>query len=102
MAYGWKIGSSLTAILARKLLHTESMQALRLVMLLVALAVGYLLFFSTQPKLSDLPPADLTQNGKTAQTASNAPAHNQYKEAMDRAHSAADAMTAQRKEADSD
>lgn len=77
------------------------MQALRIVMLLVALTIGYLLFFSTQPRSADLPPADLTKPEGTAQTVSpSQPMHSQYKEAMDRAHAAADAMQAQRKEAD--
>ena len=74
------------------------MQMLRIVMLLVALAFGYVLFFGTQPKPTDLPP-DLTRPGQAATT--DLPAHHQYKEAMDRANASAKAMQDERKEADS-
>ena len=76
------------------------MQALRIVMLLVVLAVGYLLFFRSQPKASDLPPkeaaASVAPGAKPAATP-----RTQYKEAMDRAHAAAQQMKDGRAEADS-
>ena len=78
------------------------MQSLRIVMLLVTLAVGYLLFFHSQPQPSTLPP-DLTKPDNTAAVADpNNPApRTQYKEAMNRAQAVAKQMQDQRKEADS-
>ncbi len=70
------------------------MQALRILMLLVALGLGYVLFFSTQPRQ-----ADISLDPSKPATASTA--HSQYKEAMNKAQAAAQAMRAERKEADS-
>ena len=75
------------------------MQMLRVLMLLVALAVGYILFFRSQPEKSDLSP-DLTRpDGTVAATVGPTP-RTQYKEAMDRAHAVAKQMQDERKEAD--
>ena len=71
--------------LACNLLCLEGMQALRLVMLLAAVPVCYLLFFHSQP----------------AGNASAPAAHSQYKREMDQAHAAAKQMQAQKAEADS-
>lgn len=75
---------------------------LRILMLLVALAIGYLLFFNSQPKPADLPP-DLTKPDAPATTTAAGPdaARTQYKEAMNRAQAVAKQMQAERKEADS-
>lgn len=62
------------------------MPALRIVMLLAAVPVCYLLFFHSQPA------------GKTNATPE---AHSQYKRDMDQAHEAAKQMQGQRAEADS-
>ncbi len=75
------------------------MQALRVVMLLVTVAVCYLLFFHSQPTVEVIP-TDPAVPGVVA-AASPATAHSQYKEAMNRAHAAAKSMQAERKEADS-
>ena len=75
------------------------MPALRIVMLLVTVAVCYLLFFHSQPKLDVIavdPPAPGIATAGTPATA-----HSQYKEATDRAHAAAKSMQDERKEADS-
>lgn len=68
-------------------------------MLLVTVAVCYLLFFYSQPKVDviavDPPVPGVATNGHPAT------AHSQYKEAMDRAHAAAKSMQDERKEADS-
>ena len=74
------------------------MMALRLVMLMVAVALIYAMFMKTQTKTEELPP-DLVQSSPAA-VGHHAPqtTHDQYKEAMDRAHAAADAMKAQHKE----
>ena len=70
-------------------------------MLLVTLAVGYVLFFHSQPQPSELPP-DLTKPvGTTAATADSPAPRTQYKEAMNRAHAVAKQMQDERKEADS-
>lgn len=74
------------------------MQALRLLMLVVVLALAYLLMFRPQNKTVDELPPDLAQPQAAT---SRAPAHSQYKEAMDRAHAAAKQMQDQRAEADS-
>ena len=77
------------------------MQALRILMLLVTLAVGYVLFFHSQPSPSALPP-DLSKPDGTTTAANDSPApRTQYKEAMNRAHAVAKQMQAERKEADS-
>ena len=78
------------------------MQMLRILMLLVALAIGYLLFFNSQSKPTDLPP-DLTRPAApgTFTAAHPAAARTQYKEAMNRAQAVANQMQAERKEADS-
>lgn len=68
-------------------------------MLLVTVAVCYLLFFYSQPKLEVIP-TDPLQPGAVA-AGSPATVHSQYKEAMDRAHVAAKSMQDERKEADS-
>lgn len=79
------------------------MQMLRIMALLVALTLGYVLFFRSQTPRTDLPP-DLARPGLTT-TQTDIPAqgtaHDQYKEAMDRAQAAAKAMQDERKEADS-
>ena len=77
------------------------MMALRLVMLMVAVALIYAMFLKTQTKPEELPP-ELVQASPTAVTTpASQRAHDPYKEAMDRAHAAADAMKAQHKDADS-
>ena len=77
------------------------MQMLRILMLLVALAVGYFLFFRSQPQPSDLPP-DLTKpDGTVAAVGSSPTPRTQYKEAMNRAQAVAKQMQDERKEADS-
>lgn len=75
------------------------MQALRLLMLVVVVALAYLLMLRPQTKTTDLPP-DLTQPPTAAATGTPS-AHSQYKEAMDRAHAAAKQMQAQHADADS-
>ena len=73
--------------MACELLPLVDMQALRLVMLLAAVPVCYLLFFhSSQPV------------GNAAPTPE---AHSQYKRDMDQARDAAKQMQAQKAEADS-
>ncbi len=76
------------------------MMALRLVMLLVAVALIYAMFLKTQTKPDELPP-ELVQSSPAAVSPASRQAHDPYKEAMDRAHAAADAMKAQHKDADS-
>ena len=76
------------------------MQALRILMLLVTLAVGYVLFFHSQPQPSSLPP-DLTRPDGTAAATTGPTPRTQYKEAMNRAQAVAKQMQDQRKEADS-
>ena len=72
--------------MACNLLLFDGMSALRLVMLLAALPVCYLLFFRSPP----------------AAAPSSAPeAHSQYKRDMDQARDAAKQMQAQKAEADS-
>ncbi len=78
------------------------MQALRVVMLLVTVAICYLLFFHSQKtanQTADPLTADLAVVGTPS--ASPASAQTQYKEDMDRAHAAAKSMQDERKEADS-
>ena len=72
------------------------MITLRILMLLAAVAICYLLFLHVSPTLAPTPAAgtDLPD------TAAVQP-HSQYKQAMDKAHAAARQMQAQRKEADS-
>ena len=72
------------------------MMALRLVMLLVAVALIYAMFLKTQTKPEELPP-ELVPSSPAAVHAPQR-AHDPYKEAMDRAHAAADAMQAQHKQ----
>lgn len=75
------------------------MQALRVMMLMVALAFGYVLFFSTQSKQADVS----IDPSKPAAVVSKDPAvQDQYKQAMNRAQAAAKAMQAERREADAD
>ena len=76
------------------------MQALRILMLLVTLAVGYLLFFHSQPQPSSLTP-DLTKPDGTAAVTAGPTPRTQYKEAMNRAQAVAKQMQDERKEADS-
>ncbi len=80
-----------------------SMQALRVVMLLVTVAVCYLLFFHSQPTVEVIPTDPASSEGAVAGQHAGSPAtvHTQYKEAMNRAHAAAKAMQDERKEADS-
>ena len=69
-------------------------------MLLVTLAIGYVLFFHSQPQPSALPP-DLTKpDGTVAATVGPTP-RTQYKEAMNRAQAVAKQIQDERKEADS-
>lgn len=77
------------------------MQALRILMLLVTLAVGYVLFFHSQPQSSTLPP-DLTKPDGTVTATVGPTPRTEYKEAMNRAQAVAKQMQAERKEADSD
>ena len=77
------------------------MQALRILMLLVSLAVGYVLFFHSQPQPSSLPP-DLTKPDGAVAVAVGPTPRTPYKEAMNRAQAVAKQMQAERKEADSD
>ena len=78
------------------------MQALRILMLLVTLAVGYVLFFRSQPASSDLPPDLAKPPGTTVSTEAATPApRTQYREAMNRAQAVAKQMQDERKEADS-
>lgn len=79
------------------MLRFGRMQALRVVLLLVTVAVCYLLFFYSQSKTEVIAVDPLAPG--MAVTSTNA--HTQYKEAMDRAHAAAKAMQDERKEADS-
>ena len=72
--------------MACNLLVSGDMPALRLVMLLAAVPVCYLLFFHSQPDEN---------------TKSTPGAHSQYKRDLDKAHEAAKQMQAQRTEADS-
>ena len=80
------------------------MGALRLVMLLVAVVLIYMMFLRSQTPTADLP-ADLTQSTTPAAPGAPAPAaqggaHSQYKAALDRAHAAARQMQDQHAEAD--
>ena len=61
------------------------MSALRLVLVLAAVPICYLLFFHSQPDPAAAP---------------DSPAHSQYKQAMDKANAAAKAMQDERAEAD--
>ena len=78
------------------------MQMLRIVMLVVALALGYVLFFHSQTPRSDLREASqpATADGVQADLPQGTP-RTQYKQAMDKAQAAAKAMQDERKEADS-
>ena len=71
--------------MACDLLLSEGMQALRLVMLLAAVPVCYLLFFHSPP---------------AGNNSSTPAAHSQYKREMDQARDAAKQMQAQKTEAD--
>ena len=79
------------------------MQALRVVMLLVTVAICYLLFFYSQPKTDDPMTDPLNPDAVAVASPGRSPAsvHSQYKEAMDRAHAAAKSMEDEKKEADS-
>ena len=69
-------------------------------MLMVAVALIYAMFLKTQTKPEELPP-ELVQSSPAAVAHGPQRAHDPYKEAMDRAHAAADAMKAQHADADS-
>ena len=70
------------------------MASLRIMMLLVALAVCYLLFAHT------LPPPGARHIGDAEGLPPGTAAQSQYKQAMDKAHAAARQMQAERAEAD--
>ena len=74
------------------------MTSLRIMMLLVALVVCYLLFLRTQPSVNSRRDESALLSADPAKAAA---AHSQYKEAMDKAHAAAKQMQDQRSEADS-
>ena len=72
-------------------------------MLLVTVAVCYLLFFYSQPKLESQATDPLNPDAVAVASPGGTPVsvHSQYKEAMNRAHAAAKSMQDERKEADS-
>ena len=89
---------------ASNALPSSSMQALRILMLVVILVLAYLLLvLRPQSKPVDLPPDLVEANAASPASPAASPVsvHSQYKEAMDRAHAAAKQMQAAHADADS-